>query len=227
MCLLFSMQIFVKTPTGRTICLRVNPSDTLYIVKAKIQERHCLVFNGVQLEDNLTLADYEIQHKSTIDLQEKMQIYVVETLVGRTITLEVDCLDTINNVKAKIEDIEGFPKSRQSLIFNNKQLEDNRTLSDLSIWRESTLLLVLHPAPSGSMRISARMLDGRTLTLEVDSSDTIQNVKVIKIYEKDGTRPIQQRIIFACKRLQENLTLADYDMKNGCFIDVLLCQCGC
>ncbi|CAD6257352.1 unnamed protein product [Miscanthus lutarioriparius] len=97
-----SMEIFMKSPTGRTICLRVNPTDTLSTVKAKIQEQQRLVYNGVQLDDNLTLADYNIQHMSTLDLQEKMQIYIKETLVGTTITLEVDSLDTIGNVKAKI-----------------------------------------------------------------------------------------------------------------------------
>ena len=71
----FRMYIFVKNSTGRTIRLRVQPTDTLSTVKAKIQEQYHLVFDGVQLEDNLTLADYNIQHRSTLDLEEKMQIY--------------------------------------------------------------------------------------------------------------------------------------------------------
>jgi ubiquitin C len=54
------MQLFVKCPTGRTICLRVQPSDTLLAVKAKIQEQHRLFIDGKQLEDNLTLDDYGI-----------------------------------------------------------------------------------------------------------------------------------------------------------------------
>jgi ubiquitin C len=50
-----------------------------------------------QLDDNLTLDDYDIQHESTLDLEEKMQIYVMETLKGKTIKLEVNNLDTIDN----------------------------------------------------------------------------------------------------------------------------------
>ena len=72
----FRMLIYVRSPTGRKICLRVQPSDTLNTIKAKILEQHHLVFDGVQLEDNITLAEYGIEHQSTIDLQEKMQIYV-------------------------------------------------------------------------------------------------------------------------------------------------------
>ena len=67
------MHIFVKNPAGRKICLRGGHlSDTLYTIKAKIQEGYRLVFDGVQLEDIRTLADYGIQHDSTLDLQEKI-----------------------------------------------------------------------------------------------------------------------------------------------------------
>ncbi|XP_044422430.1 polyubiquitin-like [Triticum aestivum] len=111
------MQIFVKTLAGKTITVKVDPGDSIYVVKAKIRDQQRLMFGREELKDGLTLADYNIEDECTLHFDLR--------------------------VKAKIQVEDGIPVGQQRLIFAGKQMEDFRTLGEYGVKQQDKIHLVL------------------------------------------------------------------------------------
>jgi ubiquitin C len=129
--------------------LKVKPSDTFESIKLKIHERQGIPLSQLRLmvsqkglEDDRTLADYNIQNESTI-LMTIVELPRSNTKSGKdAFTFEVYPSDTIESVKLKIHDKAGIPLLRYlELVFGSKWLKDDRTLADYNLQNGSALVL--------------------------------------------------------------------------------------
>lgn len=221
------IQIFINTFTGKTFPLDVEPSDPINKLKAIIQDKEYikidqqeLILDGVVLDGDKTLKDYNIHKEDTIEvkpiIKEDIQIFA-KTLSGKANSINVKLKDTLDTLKAKIQEKMGVPPEQQSLLLNGKNLEGNNTLEEYKIQNQSSIYVTL--IPKTGMQVLVKTATGQKLTIEVEPTDTIEKLKA-KIQKKNGIQTKEQELKYKDITLEDGFTLSDYDIPKESTINL-------
>ncbi len=213
----YEVMVFIKTLTGRTIMLRVSPSDTVAQVKEKIAvqedipvERQRLIFVGEQLNDFDRLLDYRIEHESAVHLVirsgDGFQVFV-RLPGGRMLSFEVQPDEQIVEIKRRIQVRHGLQVDLQQLMYEEQELRDDGTLQEYNIHSNTTLELIHNNDRNTQLFVA--LPSQETVSVWVNPDETVEVLKQT-IERKTSIAADVQEIYFTRQRLVDERTLRSY-----------------
>ena len=220
-----SIRIQLMT-SGFSVTCDVDPKAKISELKTLVQQsiglppcQQRLFFNGHELNDDHTIADYKIRNDNLVQLMavlvekpdpDKIEITLVTSL-GVNLEMKLDSDDYITKIKSRVNCLLGIPAKQQRLTYDGKELEDDQTLSFYHIMNGSTLyldMIAIFP-----MKIFVTTLENDTIPFDLNTTVSIMEVKTM-IEKRNGIPVSEQRLFYSDQILDDDKTLADYNITN-------------
>uniref|UniRef100_A0A0E0M8Q1 Ubiquitin-like domain-containing protein n=1 Tax=Oryza punctata TaxID=4537 RepID=A0A0E0M8Q1_ORYPU len=157
-----------------------------------------------------TMASHHEQPPKSLKIYVKMM---------KTFTLNVNCADTVDQIKSKLSAIEGIDKSKQEMFFAGMHLKNEDKLADYNIMTNSSVDLYVTDAIQISVKIPSV---GKTTKLNMRKSNRIADVKA-EIEQEEGIPMNEQILMYAGQQLEDNHLLSQCDLRNDQTFHVLVC----
>ena len=149
------------------------------------------------------------EHKTTINMQ------VIINDLSRTYSIPVESHTTVHELKSKIQSASGCPIDQQNLVDNTQKIplnDNNKTVSDYNIQNESRLNLALK-LRGGGMQVFVKLITGHTMTLDVELSDSIEQIKQTIVERGWVPDNCEVVILHHDRELEDSRLLSDYNVK--------------
>ena len=220
--------LHVKTLTGKTITLYVNPYSTIQELKNRIEfregiksERQEMRFSGNHLEDHKKLKEYKIESDRTIFLIPINLIFVrVKTSSSKIIKISINPYSTIQELKRTIQNKEGIPIDHQRLELTGVQLKDKDTITLNEFEIKSGIINLI----IDDTIVFVKTITGKTITISINAYSTIERLKV-SIQKKERIPTEQQRLLLDGEQLEElenHKEFKEYKIKSNSSIYLFL-----
>ena len=198
----------------------IDIKERTYIVSP---ESEYLYYNNKELENEKSLSELNIIENATFNLiiksKDSLYIFINPYFMKNNIILEVKETDNILNIKKKIEKYIYIKPEYQNLFFEEKELEDNKNISDYDIKNES--IINLRMINVKGYQIFVKTLTGKTLHIDVFPIYSIGIIKRL-IFDKEDIKKDSQRLIFEGRQLEDNRTLEDYNIQRDSTLHLIL-----
>uniref|UniRef100_A0A914QLS8 Ubiquitin-like domain-containing protein n=1 Tax=Panagrolaimus davidi TaxID=227884 RepID=A0A914QLS8_9BILA len=226
------LKIKVELMNDLVISLEMDPNYTVghitFAIEHKTQMRYeiqRLFLKGKELQASDFIRETGIYDGCVLVCRPQMEIII--NISGKKIAIGTKEDDLVKEIKFQIRVMEELRFAKQSLVFNRKELDDNKELSHYGIVDGSVIDLFEKPYTEGEyINIVVATQDGKIMNFKVDSQSYLLELK-LAIQHKYRIAFRQIRLVFNGRTFDDYETFQDHNVQDGDAVEMFQCLCGC